>query len=79
VVNSGTVRATGTSSVGVVFADTASLNNAVGMDYSHTKLRFLRRYGMPLVRASAFALPLSESHWSVSSSRRCFANRPRIG
>jgi dolichol-phosphate mannosyltransferase len=37
-----------------------SLNNAVGMDYSHTKLRFLRRYGMPLVRASAFALPFGD-------------------
>ncbi|MGZ6186598.1 MAG: glycosyltransferase [Candidatus Binataceae bacterium] len=37
-----------------------SLNNAVGMDYSHTKLRFLRRYGMPLVRGSAFALPFGD-------------------
>jgi SAM-dependent methyltransferase len=30
------------------------------MDCSHTTLRFLRRYGMPLVRASAFALPFGD-------------------
>jgi dolichol-phosphate mannosyltransferase len=34
-----------------------SLNNAVGMDISIGKLRFLRRRGIELVRGSAFALP----------------------
>ncbi len=38
-----------------------SLNNAVGMDVSIGKLRFLRRHGIPLVRGSAFALPFSDS------------------
>ena len=35
-----------------------SLNHAVGMDFNLGKLRFLRRYSIPLVRGSAFALPL---------------------
>ena len=34
-----------------------SLNNAVGMDVSMGKLRFLRRRGIELVRGSAFGLP----------------------
>ncbi|HXW84630.1 MAG TPA: glycosyltransferase [Candidatus Binataceae bacterium] len=38
-----------------------SLNNAVGMDFTFGKLRFLRRYGMPLVRGSAFALPFRDA------------------
>lgn len=38
-----------------------SLNNAVGMDYSMSKVRFLRRYGLPLLRGSAFALPFREA------------------
>ena len=37
-----------------------SLNNAVGMDLSESKMRFLRRYGIPLVRGSAFDLPFRE-------------------
>jgi dolichol-phosphate mannosyltransferase len=37
-----------------------SLNNAVGMDFSYAKLRFLRRYEIPLVNASAFALPFKD-------------------
>lgn len=37
-----------------------SLNNAIGMDISAKKVRFLRRYGIPLVRGSAFALPFRE-------------------
>jgi dolichol-phosphate mannosyltransferase len=37
-----------------------SLNNAVGMDMSQSKMRFLRRYGMPLVRGSAFDLPFRD-------------------
>jgi dolichol-phosphate mannosyltransferase len=38
-----------------------SLNNAVGMDVNLGKLRFLRRFGIPLLRGSAFALPFSDS------------------
>jgi dolichol-phosphate mannosyltransferase len=37
-----------------------SLNNAVGMDVNPGKLRFLRRYGIPLLRGSAFALPFKD-------------------
>jgi SAM-dependent methyltransferase len=37
-----------------------SLNNAIGMDFSFPKLRFLRRYGMPLVQGSSFALPFKD-------------------
>jgi len=37
-----------------------SLNNAVGMDLSMGKMRFLRRLGIPLLRASAFALPFKD-------------------
>ncbi len=37
-----------------------SLNNAIGMDLSMGKLRFVGRLGIPLVRASAFALPFSD-------------------
>jgi dolichol-phosphate mannosyltransferase len=38
-----------------------SLNNAVGMDLSIGKLRFLRRRGIELVRGSAFALPFKDA------------------
>ncbi|MGH7932382.1 MAG: glycosyltransferase [Candidatus Binataceae bacterium] len=37
-----------------------SLNNAIGMDINMAKMRFLRRYGIPLTRASAFALPFKD-------------------
>jgi len=37
-----------------------SLNNAIGLDFSMGKLRFLRRRGIPLLRASAFALPFKD-------------------
>jgi ubiquinone/menaquinone biosynthesis C-methylase UbiE len=38
-----------------------SLNNAVGMDVSMGKLRFLRGRGIELVRGSAFALPFRDA------------------
>jgi glycosyltransferase involved in cell wall biosynthesis len=38
-----------------------SLNNVIGMDSNFAKLRFLRRYEIPLVNASAFALPFKDS------------------
>ncbi|MGH8011501.1 MAG: glycosyltransferase [Candidatus Binataceae bacterium] len=37
-----------------------SLNHAIGMDVNMAKLRFLRRYGIPLLRGSAFALPFKD-------------------
>lgn len=47
-----------------------SLNNAVGMDLSMGKMRFLRRSGIPLLRASAFALPFkNESFDCVINSQ----------
>jgi len=38
-----------------------SLNNAIGVDVLPNKLRYMRQYGVPLVRASVNALPLSDS------------------
>ena len=35
-----------------------SLNQAVGLDVQMNKLRYMRRYGLPLVQGSIFALPL---------------------
>ncbi len=47
-----------------------SLNNVTGMDYNYAKLRFLRRYEIPLVNGSAFALPFKdESFDCVISSQ----------
>jgi glycosyltransferase involved in cell wall biosynthesis len=37
-----------------------SLNNAIGMDLSMGKMRFLRRFGIPLLRGSTFALPFKD-------------------
>ena len=45
-----------------------SLNNAVGMDFSYAKLRFLRRYEIPLVNASAFALPFKDNSFDCMIS-----------
>ncbi|HEX4210550.1 MAG TPA: glycosyltransferase [Candidatus Binataceae bacterium] len=38
-----------------------SLNNAIGMDLSVAKARFLNRRGVPIVRGSAFALPFRDA------------------
>jgi glycosyltransferase involved in cell wall biosynthesis len=38
-----------------------TLNNAIGMDFNFPKLRFMSRYGIPLVRGSAFALPFKDN------------------
>ena len=37
-----------------------SLNNAIGMDSSFAKLRYLRRYEIPLVNGSAVAMPFKD-------------------
>ena len=38
-----------------------SLNNPVAMDINLSKVRYLRRYGLPILRGSSFALPFKDS------------------
>ena len=45
-----------------------SLNNVIGMDYNYAKLRFLRRYQIPLVNGSAFALPFKDGSFDCVMS-----------
>ena len=37
-----------------------SLNHAIGLDVQQNKLRYMRRYGVPLVRGSVMALPFAD-------------------
>lgn len=37
-----------------------SLNRAVGIDISFRKLRYMRRYGLPVINASGFRLPIAD-------------------
>jgi len=37
-----------------------SINDVVGIDILHNKLRYMRRYDVPVVRASTFALPIGD-------------------
>ena len=53
-----------------------SLNHAVGMDFNLGKLRFLRRYGMPLVRGSAFALPFADESFDCVMSQEVIEHLP---
>jgi dolichol-phosphate mannosyltransferase len=53
-----------------------SLNNVVGMDFNFGKLRFLRRYGMPLVRGSAFALPFADHTFDCVVSQEVIEHLP---
>jgi dolichol-phosphate mannosyltransferase len=53
-----------------------SMNNAVGMDFNLGKLRFLRRYGMPLVRGSAFALPFLDNSFDCLVSQDVIEHLP---
>jgi ubiquinone/menaquinone biosynthesis C-methylase UbiE len=53
-----------------------SLNNAVGMDVNTGKLRFLRRFGIPLVRGSAFALPYKDSSFDCVISSQVIEHIP---
>ena len=53
-----------------------SLNNVVGMDFNFGKLRFLRRYGMPLVRGSAFALPFADQSFDCVVSQEVIEHLP---
>jgi dolichol-phosphate mannosyltransferase len=40
-----------------------SLNNAIGLDIQQNKLRYMRRYEVPLVRASITALPFADGRF----------------
>jgi len=53
-----------------------SLNNAIGMDYNYAKLRFLRRYEIPLVNASAFALPFKDDSFDCVISSQVIEHVP---
>jgi len=53
-----------------------SLNNAVGMDVSMGKLRFLRRRGIELVRGSAFALPFRDAAFDCLISSQVIEHIP---
>lgn len=53
-----------------------SLNNAVGMDQSMGKLRFLRRRGIELVRGSAFALPFRNATFDCVISSQVIEHIP---
>ena len=53
-----------------------SLNNAVGMDLSMGKLRFLRRRGIELARGSAFALPFRDAAFDCVISSQLIEHIP---
>lgn len=53
-----------------------SLNNAVGMEFSFPKLRFLRRHGIPLTRGSAFALPFKDGSFDCVISSQVIEHIP---
>jgi len=53
-----------------------SLNNAIGMDFLFPKLRFLRRYCIPLAQASAFALPFKDDSFDCLISSEVIEHVP---
>jgi dolichol-phosphate mannosyltransferase len=53
-----------------------SLNNAVGMDMSMGKVRFLRRHGIPLLRGSAFTLPFRDNSFDCVISSQVIEHIP---
>jgi glycosyltransferase involved in cell wall biosynthesis len=53
-----------------------SLNHAIGMDRDFSKLRFLRRYEIPLVNASATALPFKDGSFDCVISSQVIEHMP---
>ncbi len=53
-----------------------SLNNAVGMEFNFSKLRYLRRHGIPLLRGSAFALPFKDASFDCVISSQVIEHIP---
>ncbi|MGH7924870.1 MAG: glycosyltransferase [Candidatus Binatus sp.] len=53
-----------------------SLNHAIGMDSNYAKLRFLRRYEIPLVNASAVALPFKDASFDCVISSQVIEHTP---
>jgi len=53
-----------------------SLNNAIGMDFLFPKLRFLRRYSIPVVQGSAFALPFKNDAFDCLISSEVIEHVP---
>ena len=53
-----------------------SLNNAIGMDFLFPKLRFLRRYGIPLAQGSAAALPFKDDSFDCVISSEVIEHVP---
>ena len=53
-----------------------SLNQVVGMDFNYAKLRFLRRYEIPLVNGSAFALPFKDDSFDCVISSQVIEHIP---
>ena len=53
-----------------------SLNNAIGMDFLFPKLRFLRRYSIPLLQGSAFALPFKDDSFDCLISSEVIEHIP---
>ncbi|HYA35365.1 MAG TPA: glycosyltransferase [Candidatus Binataceae bacterium] len=53
-----------------------SLNNVIGFDFSFPKLRFLRHYGIPIARASAFAMPFRDGAFDCVISSEVIEHIP---
>jgi dolichol-phosphate mannosyltransferase len=53
-----------------------SLNNAIGVDSDYAKLRFLRRYEIPLVNARAVALPFKDGSFDCVISTQVIEHIP---
>jgi dolichol-phosphate mannosyltransferase len=53
-----------------------SINNVVGMDFSLKKLRFLRRYQLPLVNGAAEALPFRDGSFDCVISAEVIEHLP---
>jgi len=53
-----------------------SLNNAIGMDILQNRLRYMRRYNVPLMRASVHALPVRDASFDCVISSQVIEHVP---